>query len=85
MSAILEHPWSAAAEQMKPLLTTLTAQEQVALANWLYDRALDEDESPSGDPDMDRILRTRTEAVLNGTAKSRPGPEVMAELRERFK
>ena len=37
------------------------------------------------DPELDEIIRSRTEAIHNGTAKCRPGPEVMADLRERFK
>ena len=77
-------PLSDAAEKIKPLLTKLPAEDRVALADWIYELAM-EDESPTGDPEMNSILRARTEAILNGTAKGRPGPEVMAELRERFK
>lgn len=83
--SVLATPLSAAAEHLKPLLTKLSVEERVALADWLYEFATDDSESISGDPEMDRILRTRTEAIINGTAKGRPGPDVMAELRERFK
>ncbi len=81
----LAPPLSDAAEKIKPLLTKLPVEDRVALADWIYELAKDDHESPTGDPELDSILRTRTEAILNGTAKGRPGPEVMAELRERFK
>ncbi len=76
---------SDAAEKLKPMLTSLPTSDQVALADWLYGHAVGDTGSMTGDPELDEILRTRTEAILNGTAKGRPGPEVMAELRERFK
>ncbi len=75
---------TAAAEQLKPTLAALSSEERLALADWLYEQADEVPDSVTGDPELDRVLKERYEAVMDGTAKGRPGPEVFADLKKRF-